>query len=130
MRRTLFEPIGKPAPPRAIVACARCGEACQIREQPNARPEAVITLRAATTDRGTCRECATHWWLFSVDGLRWGLSEYGPGIVSHLPAQEALARVLGMMHPELAGCDWNKLQAQWDLPWPDDWKLPVDSLYG
>ena len=86
-----------------------------------------VALRAATTTRGMCAECAAHWWLLSVDGIRWAVAESGAWVLEQPTIQAALSRVLGMMHPELATLDWGRLLAQWDLPWPDDWTLPADG---
>lgn len=130
-KKGLFEPIGKPAPPLTVADCARCGVSCMVRVQEQPLQTGEVSLRAATTTRGMCRECAAHWWIFSVDGLRWALEAApdGPGILQFPNVQSALNNVLGMMHPELAGCDWARMEAQWSLPWPDDWALPKDEVF-
>lgn len=124
-----FEPIGRPAPPLTITPCARCGIACMVRQQDDPPPAPTVTLRAATTTRGMCRECAAHWWLMSVDGIRWAVMQAsdGFGMLAYSNVQIVLSAVLGMMHPELAGCDWARMLEQQDLPWPDDWRLPKDD---
>jgi len=129
MPRKKKKPI-EALPPLTIAPCARCGASCMVRA-PDVAEEStpIVTIRAATTTRGMCRECAAHWWLFSVDGLRWSVREAndGVGVLCYPNVQAALARLLGLMHPELAGCDWERLIAQRDLPWPADWALPEDK---
>lgn len=115
---------------RQTAGCARCGTICRV-VGPSPRvdyPLAVLT--AATTPRGLCADCAAHWWLFSVDGLRWGLQDFGPWVLSLPPVQQSLGRILGKMHAELGACDWNGMIARWDLPWPTDWALPCEGRNG
>jgi len=123
------KPTEAPAlPPLSIVPCARCGVSCMVRA-PDAAEEnhPFESVRAARTARGLCAPCIAHWWLFTVDGVRWTLRDSGPAILKTPAIQHALTRLLAMMHPELATLDWSILLAQWDLPWPDDWTLPVDK---
>jgi hypothetical protein len=86
----------------------------------------LVELRPATQPRGLCEECAAHWWIFSIDGLRWSFQD-GPGVLCMPIVQAELGRILGLMHPALGRLDWGRLIAQWDLPWPDDWRLPKDG---
>lgn len=118
------------APYLTIAACLRCGKACLIRApyEP-AVNYALATLRPAQMTRGLCEECAAHWWLFSVDGLRWTF-EHGYEMLCFTSVRAQLSRLLGLMHPALGQVDWNRLMAQWDLPWPDDWKLPKEGHNG
>jgi len=112
----------------SIAPCARCAKSCLIRSPslPLADTSGLATLVPATAPGGLCEECAAHWWIFSRDGLRWAFSD-GPGVLAQPNVQAALGRVLGLMHPALAQLDWERLLAQWDLPWPPDWELPGDG---
>lgn len=117
------------APLLSIAHCARCSKSCLIRGPSlPAVDHPLVMLTPAKGPRGLCEECAAHWWLFSVDGLRWTLQESGPELLCLDNVQAELWRVLGMMHPALGRLDWGRLIAQWDLPWPDDWKLPKDGI--
>lgn len=116
------------APLFQIAFCVRCALPCMIRAQPNEAPVWGLTvLRAAQTTRGMCRECAAHWWLFSIDGIRWALSDGGPWVLEQGAIQTALSGIMAQMHPELGALDWSRLLGQWDLPWPNDWELPKDK---
>jgi hypothetical protein len=112
----------------SIAHCARCAKSCMIRSQYQQAMDygGLATLVPATTAHGLCEECAAHWWLFSVDGFRWGLMD-SPELLCLDAVQVELSRVLGWMHPALGRLDWAKLLDQWDLPWPDDWALPNDG---
>lgn len=116
------------APLLSTVPCARCGKSCLIRSPylPIADERGLPTLVPATTARGLCEECAAHWWIFSVDGLRWAFAD-GPGVLTLPTVQRELTRLLGWMHPALGALDWQQLLAQWELPWPEDWALPNDT---
>lgn len=111
----------------SVAACARCNKACLIRSPYlPAVNFPLVELRPATTARGLCEECAAHWWLFNIDGLRWAFQESNGAILHYPNVQSELSRILGWMHPALEQLDWGRLLAQWDLPWPDDWTLPQD----
>lgn len=116
------------APLLSIVPCARCAKSCLIRSPylPLADNRGLPALVPATQPRGLCEECAGHWWIVSVDGLRWAF-ESGPGVLTFPAVQAELARLLGWMHPALGKLDWAQLLEQWDLPWPADWALPSDA---
>lgn len=89
----------------------------------------LVQLIPATTPRGMCACCAAHWWLYSVDGIRWAC-EQSTGDILRMPGvRQALSGLLGMMHPELGRIDWGRLLAQWDMPWPADWQLPRDAQH-
>jgi hypothetical protein len=115
------------APLLSIVPCARCAKSCLIRSPYlPAVGDPLATLTPATQSGGLCEECAAHWWIMSCDGLRWAFSD-GPGVLTWPVVQAELGRVLGWMHPALGLLDWRRLLDQWDLPWPDDWRLPSDG---
>jgi hypothetical protein len=115
------------APLLSIAHCARCAKSCLLRSPslPTVG-DPLATLTPATTPRGLCEECAAHWWIFSRDGLRWAFSE-SPELLTWPVVQAELGKVLGWMHPALGRLDWEKLIAQWNLPWPDDWRLASDG---
>lgn len=111
----------------SIAHCTRCGKSCLLRSPvlpPVDHP--LVMLTPATQPCGLCEECAAHWWIFTRDGLRWAFAD-GPGVLAYATVQAELGRVLGWMHPALGALDWARLIAQWDLPWPDGWKLPSDG---
>lgn len=110
----------------STVPCARCGKACLIGAPHPRADYALIVLAPAQAALGMCEECAAHWWIFSVDGLRWSFQD-GPGVLRLPVVQAELGRVLGLMHPALAALDWGRLIAQWDLPWPKNWALPSEQ---
>lgn len=83
-------------------------------------------MKPAETQRGLCACCAVHWWLFSVDGLRWSLSADGPALLGLATVRLLLAPVLNKQHPELGAVDWEQLISQWYLPWPAEYSLPTD----
>jgi hypothetical protein len=106
-----------------VTPCPRCHRTC-VAAQPYVRLDyALWVLEGAPS--GLCAECAAHWWLFSVDGLRWSFRD-GPGVLSYRTVQSELSRVLALMHPQLAAVDWDRLLSQWELPWPKGWELPRD----
>lgn len=109
-----------------LATCARCGQRCRIGVACSRTDYALVVLTPATAARGLCAECAAHWWLFSVDGLRWSFAD-GPGVLRMPAVRVALGRLLGAMHPKLGALDWDRLIAQWDLSWPHDWQLPRDG---
>lgn len=110
-----------------VAPCKRCGVPCLVgATQPNEAPYPLVTMRAAQTADGLCSTCAAHWWLFTVDGLRWTFEE-GYGMLSFLGIRTRLNRLLGLMHPELGAVDWDRMIAQWSLPWPRGWELPNDT---
>ena len=46
----------------------------------------------AQTTRGLCEECAAHWWLFSVDPLRWSF-QAGPGLLAFGTVRQELGPI-------------------------------------
>lgn len=129
MDRKERQTTSDPAPPLTIATCPRCEKLCLLREPHPRLDYGLAVLVPATATRGLCEECAAHWWLMTVDGIRWALTEErGFEILQFRSIQSALSDILGQMHPALGQLDWGRLIAQWDLPWPDDWKLPKDGI--
>lgn len=113
-----------------IAHCARCLTPCEVRGPSPRLEHSQVVLVAAGDDRGLCGCCAVHWWIFTVDGLRWALVATGPGLLSTAVVQGMLAPLLAQQHAELGAVDWMRMVAQWDLPWPPDWPLPEDRTHG
>lgn len=118
-----------------LAFCLRCQKPCVISDAPAPAVDyGGFTLRPATSETGLCAECAAHWWLLTVDGIRWALvdgfhaalAHAGPDLFRREPVQAELAGVLGKMHPALAMLDWERLIDQWGLPWPAGWALPEE----
>ena len=106
-----------------IVHCARCLTPCEVRGPSPRLNYSQVVLVATESDRGMCACCAVHWWLFSVDALRWAL-EKTPQMLRQPAVQARFVPLLKQMHEELGAVDWGRMLAQWDAPWPDDWSLP------
>lgn len=113
-----------------IAPCERCGVPCLVGSvQPNEAPHPLVTMRAARSEHGLCVTCAAHWWLWTVDGIRWAV-ESRPWILGLTPIQEKLTTLMARMHPEFATLDWTRLLAQWEMAWPTGWELPRDGING
>lgn len=119
-------PTGVHVVPFTAVNCPRCAKPCWIRQTSVPPDSPFVALVPAITANGLCEECAAHWWLFTVDGLRWAFQD-GPGVLCQANVQAVLTSVLTKVAPALGQLDWTRLLAQWDLPWPDDWTLPKDG---
>jgi hypothetical protein len=114
-----------------IAKCERCGVPCIVgAAPPNDAPHPLVTMRAAQTAHGLCVTCAAHWWLHSVDGIRWAVEDGGPWVLGLRPIQEKLTPLMARMHPEFAALDWARMLAQWDMDWPKGWALPHDGING
>ncbi len=101
--------------------CERCGVTCSVGEKPEQGDVwPLIVMTPAQAPHGLCSCCAAHWWLYSVDGIRWAL-EMGRDFLERADVQAALSRVMAHMHPEFATLDWGRVIEQWALPWPPDW---------
>jgi hypothetical protein len=110
--------------------CERCGVPCVVGAvQPGATPPASVYMQAAQTEHGLCVTCAAHWWLCSVDGIRWAV-ESGPWVLGLGAVQEQLTPLMARMHPEFGSLDWGKMLAQWGMDWPQGWALPHDGING
>lgn len=108
---------------RQITHCARCLTPCEVRGPSVALDYTQAVLIAAEDDYGLCATCAVQWWLHTVDPLRWMLQQSGPGLLAQRPVQQQLIPVLARQHSELGALDWRRLVANWDLPWPADWRI-------
>jgi hypothetical protein len=113
-----------------ITFCLRCLTPCEVRGPSPRLKHTQVVLVAAEDDRGLCASCAVHWWLHTVDGIRWALASSGPGMLSMPALQHMLAPLLAQMHPDLGAVDWARMLDQWDLSWPLDWALPGDTDHG
>jgi hypothetical protein len=132
-KATQTPPQGRPATPGTLIPCARCGWPCQINPADPTRLPINIggDIHAATHDRGLCLECAVHWWLLTIDGLRWALQESGPLFLAQPQVQDILMRGLGALpQPVTAQPNWRAIVAQWEKPWPADWPAPRDGFTG
>jgi hypothetical protein len=93
--------------------------------QPPADTWPLIVMRAAQTPHGLCATCAAHWWLWTVDGIRWAIGDGEPCALTLRPIQEKLSTIMARMHPAFATLDWARMLAQWRMPWPDGWALAI-----
>lgn len=105
--------------------CARCGVTCALGEPAPCIDYSLPTLNAAQTTRGMCACCAVHWWLFTVDSIRWSIRDGGKEVLALPVVQRLLSPLLAQMHPELGEVDWGRMLSQWDMAWPKDWMLPI-----
>lgn len=104
--------------------CKRCGVRCVTGRVVGERQVyPLVTMKAAQSEDGLCSCCAAHWWLYTVDGIRWALEEGGNAVLRYPQIQKMLSALMAHMHPEFGSLDWGRLLEQWQLPWPDDWAL-------
>ena len=105
------------------VPCRRCYRACVVRpDDPVTMPVyGTVGVRAARSTEGLCLECALHWWLYTVDGLRWAV---GPELLA-LPVVQGL--ILSVFETPLT-IDWTRLLRNWERPWPKGWELPTEGF--
>lgn len=111
--------------------CERCGVVCKVGEKDERGDVWPLTIMIPTqTKHGLCVTCAAHWWLWTVDGIRWAIGDSEPWVLGLEAVQEKLTPILARMHPEFGALDWGKMLAQWSMPWPKGWALPKDGING
>jgi hypothetical protein len=117
--------------PETLTRCLRCRWPAAVRPDERAflPPVPLYGMRAAQRAQGLCFECALHWWLFTVDGLRWAAGDNGPHVLALPQVQAMIGRALERMgtHIDPQAINWRVLIAQWDLAWPEGYELPSDE---
>ena len=106
-----------------IVHCERCGLRCRAGV---GSPKAKMLRRAV---KGFCVNCAVHDWLRNTYPINMQLAESGPGILVHPHIRELFADIMrvGCADANPDEINWNLINENWELPFPNKVKPRADN---
>lgn len=99
------------------IPCARCGVLCNMRDEGN--PDARL-LRRTTAPDGLCATCALAAFLLSATPIAAAIEVRGPAMLLDTRVRLQIWRLLsvGRADAQPGEIDWERLVAEWALPFP------------